>query len=173
MIEYFVYMVVCAARFACGISLRRQPIPFSGLSPSIHSIDQIKVVDRFRGRPNSVSETFPLQCSIRNTARGPNGRPGVVRSRSRKRRFCNITAVIPISRLSVCPSKKFTLFIVALAIRSAPALCTNFLRQTICHISSVLTNYAWRATRRFSKSTCRQCGPPQIIAIDAEIPLVY
>lgn len=24
-------------------------LPFSGLSPSIHSVDQIKVVDRFRG----------------------------------------------------------------------------------------------------------------------------
>lgn len=52
---------------------------FSGLSPSIHSIDQIKVVDRFRGILIVIQSIVPSFDRLgRNTTRGSHGRLGVV-----------------------------------------------------------------------------------------------
>lgn len=65
-----------------------------GLSPSIHSIDQIKVVDRFRGTNFSNSEcgTY-FQPNSRNTSRRSNGRLGLVWSWPGKGRLRNISPV--------------------------------------------------------------------------------
>lgn len=98
---------------------------YLGLSPTIHSIDQIKVVDRFRGtfplpslsahpriflRPCSLNLPPPTPYSLhftdpffsyarfRNPTRRRDGRPRLVRPRFGKRRLCDISAV---SRLSV------------------------------------------------------------------------
>lgn len=54
-----------------------------GLSPSIHYIDQIKVLDRFRG----------VLLTDRNPARGPDGRPRLVRSRPGQGGVCNLATV--------------------------------------------------------------------------------
>jgi len=56
-----------------------------GLSPSIHSIDQIKVVDRFRGlHPHIIpGRVIRLPAPrIRNTTRRAHGRPCLVGPRS-------------------------------------------------------------------------------------------
>lgn len=60
-----------------------------GLSPSIHSIDQIKVIDRFRGQPGLSSESIPAIADDhpslsprRDPTRRPDGGSGLVRSRS-------------------------------------------------------------------------------------------
>lgn len=50
--------------------------PLQGLSPSIHSIDQIKVVDRFRGLPClffSAHVIYLPVSRVRDTARRANG----------------------------------------------------------------------------------------------------
>lgn len=75
-----------------------EPFVLQGLSPSIHSIDQIKVVDRFRGDlvPCYFSGRvirLPSFTNVRNTTRRTHGRPCMVRSRSREGRLRNITSV--------------------------------------------------------------------------------
>ena len=64
-----------------------------GLSPSIHSIDQIKVVDRFRG--TAMLPPFPHVADLtlhfsRNPTRGSHGGSRLVRPRRRKGRLCNL-----------------------------------------------------------------------------------
>lgn len=49
MTEYFVFMEVRYRRSSPVSGERWNQPNYEGLSPSIHSIDQIKVVDRFRG----------------------------------------------------------------------------------------------------------------------------
>lgn len=52
-----------------------------GLSPSIHSIDQIKIIDRFRGGPSFlVLIDASADATFRDTSRGPHGRSGLVGS---------------------------------------------------------------------------------------------
>jgi hypothetical protein len=64
-----------------------------GLSPSIHSIDQIKVIDRFRGQsglsPESIPATaddHPSLSPCRDPTRRSDGRSRLVRSRPGQRR---------------------------------------------------------------------------------------
>lgn len=65
-----------------------------GLSPSVHGIDQIKIIDRFRGGHHllDIVDCWLMRLR-RNPSRRANGGPGVVRSGPRQGRVCNITEV--------------------------------------------------------------------------------
>jgi hypothetical protein len=59
-----------------------------GLSPSIHSIDQIKVIDRFRGQSGlsleripAIADNHPSLSPSRDPTRRSDGRSRLVRSR--------------------------------------------------------------------------------------------
>lgn len=71
----------------------------SGLSPSLHWIDQIKVLDRFRGTSFALSHAIDAEHLYssnfpRDSSRGAYGRPCLVRPRSRQGRFRNVASVL-------------------------------------------------------------------------------
>lgn len=153
------------------ISAQADVIP-TGLSPSIHSIDQIKVVDRFRGEFLWFMIVMPL-LSSRNSPRGSNGWSRVVRSRSRKRGFRNIASV---HFIIMYFQNSLTVLYQSPAvpgIRLAQASYTNSSRWTTCRMFCARTNSAWRATRVYLTNTFQLFGPHQIIATVVGIQQAY
>lgn len=145
---------------------------FAGLSPSIHSIDQIKVVDRFRGMFNprnsyhllmkQFAQKFPTKVRWQTWY-------GRIRIQKKK-----ILQYLPGKSLWTTHTSSFSDYsIVAQATHSAPVSCTNFSKRIACYISSVHINCAWKGTLLSSKSISRQYGRHRIIAIGAGTPPVY
>lgn len=133
----------------------------AGLSPSIHSIDQIKVVDRFRGA--FLCLLILVNCShcvIEIPHEGPMADLVWSDPDAEKEDF----AISPRSVTLFPKNSNSNSSKEVPVIRLVPELSTSFWRPTTCHIFSVHTSYVWKATHLFSTSTCQLFGPHQIIA---------
>jgi diadenosine tetraphosphatase ApaH/serine/threonine PP2A family protein phosphatase len=126
-----------------------------GLSPSIHSIDQIKVLDRFR----EIPPDGPIADLVWSD---PD---------PEKEDF----AISP-RLVNYSPLEKFS---VALwntegpDTHLVPVSCTNFWKLTRCPISCARTSYAWKATPPYLTGIYQLFGPPRtIVGYSALFPLL-
>lgn len=141
--------------------------PLLGLSPSIHSIDQIKVFDRFRGAPcDTAAIILPTDTPQRNPARRSYGGLGVVGSRPRERRLCYIPKVgnMKFRRALLTHSE-----LEGQGIRSVLGSCTNSSTRTTCPTFFAPINSAWKDTLLFLTNTFQPSGRHRITATDVAI----
>lgn len=151
--------------------------PAAGLSPSIHSIDQIKVVDRFRGTPYvfpfslSPIEVLTVYQRFRTKAPWPT-LYGQIRIRRRKTlQYLHGNKACPTSPPTYSATDGTDRCAVALATRSDRASSTSFWRRTRCPTSCAHISYVWKATLHYSTSISPRCGPRQTTATDVATPL--
>jgi diadenosine tetraphosphatase ApaH/serine/threonine PP2A family protein phosphatase len=142
----------------------------AGLSPSIHSIDQIKVVDRFRG---SVLLLLTAPISLISIPEIPHEGPMADLVWSDPDPEKEDFAISPrfVHFNECCVS------LICMAevqdTHSGQVSFTSFSKQTACHTFSVRISFAWKAMLLSSISAYPQYGRRQIIAIGAVIRRVY
>jgi len=142
----------------------------AGLSPSIHSIDQIKVVDRFRG---SVMLLLTSPISLISIPEIPHEGPMADLVWSDPDPEKEDFAISPrfVHFNECCVS------LICMAevqdTHSGQVSFTNFSKQTACHTFSVHISFAWKAMLLSSINAFPRYGRRQIIAIGAVIRQVY
>lgn len=127
--------------------------PAVGLSPSIHSIDQIKVLDRFR----EIPPDGPIADLVWSD---PD---------PEKEDFAISPRFVHAGRLRMFPL--LTEDAGELDTPLVPGSSTSFSRSTRCPISCELINYAWKVIHPCSIGISQQCGPLQTTVIYSALSL--
>lgn len=130
------------------------------------------MVDRFRGKSSNILlirilSIIPLP---RNSTRRSYGRPCLVRSRSRKGGFRDISSVRRSMLLQFSSTERSA---VEQATRLVPELFTNSCNRTRCRTFCALISCAWRVIHHCLTSIFQQSGQHPTIATDVAIQRVY